>query len=549
MIATVLGGVGLFLLGMVLMTDGLKAAAGDALSGILSRFTGGPLSAVASGAAVTALVQSSSATTLATIGFVSAGLLTFPQSIGILLGAAVGTTSTGWIVSLLGLKLQIGAIALPLVGIGALMRLLTRDRAASIGLAIAGFGLIFVGIATLQGGMQEVAERIDPASLPGATVLGRIALVGIGIGLTLIMQSSSASVAMTLTALHSGTVVLEQAAFLVIGHNVGTTLTAAFAAIGASSSARRTATAHILFSMTSGSLALIGLPLYLATAGWLATALGSGGEATTIAAFHTTFNIVGVAVVLPFIDRFANIVERLVPDRGPVLTRNLDISVTQVAPVAIEAARRTTIEIAAELAAEVADRLSKTAIAPQSTMRLAAVNHALTETRRFLAAVRSAPDAPSEHSRHLSVLHAMDHLDRLTSALEGRSPIAELEAASQARSMLDESREAVARLREWYADPSQPAPVELIRALSSTIADERRSNRGRVLEETALGGIEPEAALEYLDAVRWLDRVIYHVWRATHHLASEGVAGTVTEPEVFEDASDAESFAPAGGEA
>lgn len=116
MITAILGGIGLFLLGMVLMTDGLKAAAGDALRRVLSRFTGGPVQAFLSGAGVTLLVQSSSATILATIGFVSAGLLTFSQSIGVIFGAAAGTTSTGWIVSLLGLRLKIGTLALPLVG-------------------------------------------------------------------------------------------------------------------------------------------------------------------------------------------------------------------------------------------------------------------------------------------------------------------------------------------------------------------------------------------------------------------------------------------------
>src|SRR5690606_13279944 len=141
-----IGGIGLFLLGMVLLTDGLKAVAGDALRRALERSVRGRLSAVASGTAVTVLVQSSSATTLATIGFVSAGLLAFPRAVGVLLGASLGTTSTGWLVSLLGLKLSVTALALPLVASGALLRLLGRERWAAGGLAMAGFGLIFVGI-------------------------------------------------------------------------------------------------------------------------------------------------------------------------------------------------------------------------------------------------------------------------------------------------------------------------------------------------------------------------------------------------------------------
>jgi phosphate:Na+ symporter len=166
MFTQLLGGIGLFLLGMLLLTDGLKAAAGDALKRVLVRFTGRPVSAFFSGLTLTALVQSSSATTLATIGFVSAGLLTFAQAIGIVIGGSVGTTTTGWLVSLLGLKLSVGKLALPFIGVGALMRLMLKGRASPLGLALAGFGLIFVGIDLLQSGMggAEGAPDIGEAS-------------------------------------------------------------------------------------------------------------------------------------------------------------------------------------------------------------------------------------------------------------------------------------------------------------------------------------------------------------------------------------------------
>lgn len=215
-LSTVLGGIGLFLLGMILMTDGLKAVAGDSLRGVLSRFTGNRFSAVTMGALVTALVQSSSATTLATIGFVSAGLLGFGNAVGIMLGANLGTTSTGWLVGLLGLKLSIGDILLPFIGLGALARLIGRGRLAHAGSALAGFGVIFVGIDVLQGGMQELAEnfKLDAFAQPG--LAGRVWLVLIGAAMTVVMQSSSAAVATTLTALSSGALDLSQSAALVV---------------------------------------------------------------------------------------------------------------------------------------------------------------------------------------------------------------------------------------------------------------------------------------------------------------------------------------------
>ncbi|MFP5380591.1 MAG: Na/Pi symporter, partial [Vicinamibacteria bacterium] len=179
------------------------------------------------GAGITALVQSSSATTLATIGFVSAGLLSLPNAIGVVIGANIGTTATGWLVSLLGLKLSIGKIAMPLIGVGALLRLLARERLAQAGLALAGFGVIFVGIDALQAGMAALAGRVDPAQFPVAGLAGRLLLVLLGVLMTVIMQSSSAAVATTLTALSGGAITLDQAAALVIGQNVGTTVTAA----------------------------------------------------------------------------------------------------------------------------------------------------------------------------------------------------------------------------------------------------------------------------------------------------------------------------------
>jgi phosphate:Na+ symporter len=240
-IATILGGIGLFLLGMVLLTDGLKAAAGEALRTVLVRFTGGPGAGHGVRRRGTAVVQSSSATVLTTIGFVSAGLLTFPQAVGVIFGANLGTTSTGWIVSLLGLKLQHERRGAAAGRHGRAAAPAHPRPAAEAGLALAGFGLIFVGIDVLQGGMTPTWRRAStrapsPAGRGAAPAAG-----GLGVVMTVVMQSSSAAVATTLTALHTGAIGLDQAAALVVGQNVGTTVKAALAAIGASTAVRRTA--------------------------------------------------------------------------------------------------------------------------------------------------------------------------------------------------------------------------------------------------------------------------------------------------------------------
>jgi phosphate:Na+ symporter len=162
----ILGGVGLFLLGMTVMTDGLKALAGSALRTVLSKAAATPLSGAFWGAIITLLAQSPSATTMTTIALVSAGLLTFPQGLGLVFGANVGTTGTGWLVALIGVRVSLSAYALPMIFVGALAKLLAGGRVAAAGASLAGFALVLYGLTTLQQGMGGLAERLQPSDLP-----------------------------------------------------------------------------------------------------------------------------------------------------------------------------------------------------------------------------------------------------------------------------------------------------------------------------------------------------------------------------------------------
>lgn len=517
MVGSMLGGVGLFLLGMILMTDGLKTAAGNALRKALARFTGGRFSALVSGATLTALVQSSSATTLATIGFVSAGILTFEQAVGVVFGANLGTTSTGWLVSLLGFKVSVAAFALPMVGAGALANLLGRGRWRAAGLAVAGFGLIFVGIDQLQTGMASLATRLDPSMLPGDTFLGRLALVGLGVLMTVVMQSSSAAVATTLAALHAGTIGLDHAAALVIGQNVGTTVTAGLAAIGASTAARRTALAHALFNLLTGIVALATLPLFVRLARELVDNLdGPGGApdaALALAAFHTLFNLLGVMLLLPVIRQFSRLVVRLVPERRGAMTRFLDHSVGEIGPIGVEAAHRTAREIAVRAVAVLAARANGKPDATEH-LTLDAASGAISEARRFLGRVRSS-DVEPDRARHLGVLHALDHLEELAEAAHaGPSPalLAEVPAAREPVA------EALRLTGVWLAEPGGGAPRAETAAHAGQAAAELTSGRRLILEKTAAGELDAEQADARIGALRWLDRVARHLARAVHYL-------------------------------
>ncbi len=333
-----LGGIGLFLLGMTLMTDSLKAMAGDTLRQWLIKFTGSPVKAMFSGITFTLIIQSSTATTLATIGFVSAGVLSFAQAIGVIIGANIGTTSIGWIVSFLGLKFSISSFALPLLGIGAMIKLLGKDRVALFGLVLAGFGLLFMGINVLQEAMSGFASQVDISQWSDDSLWTKFLLVLVGIVMTVLLQSSSVAVTTTLTALATGTIDLPQALSLVIGQNIGTVATAVLASIGATVSAKRTATVHVVFNVVTAVVAfwvLMPITLWLfQDSDWFPYV----DDTIVIAGFHTAFSLLGAMIFMPFTNKFQQLIERLVPEKDSP-TRYLDSSLFSMPALAIATAQ------------------------------------------------------------------------------------------------------------------------------------------------------------------------------------------------------------------
>ncbi|TSE31657.1 Na/Pi cotransporter family protein [Tepidimonas charontis] len=339
LVVGLLGGVGLFLLGMELMTDGLRMAAGPALERLLAASTRTRWRGLAAGVLVTALVQSSSAVTVATIGFVNAGLLALGQALWVLFGANVGTTMTGWIVALLGFGFKIDALALPLVGVGVLLRLSGQGtRRAALGWALAGFGLLFLGIDWLKHAFDGVARQIELP--PGGHWTAVLAQLLIGLVLTVLMQSSSASLTVALSAAQAGLISAPGAAAVVIGANIGTTVTAVLAALGATANARRAAAAHVLFNVLTGAVALALLPwlvqLILEAKRWLG--LGEA-PALTVALFHTTFNLMGVVLMWPLADRLGAWLQTRFrsAEEDEARPRHLDPTVLAVPTLALDA--------------------------------------------------------------------------------------------------------------------------------------------------------------------------------------------------------------------
>src|SRR5215469_8538995 len=404
---------------MAIMTDGLKALAGSALRVVLAKAAATSVSGTFWGAVVTLLVQSSSATTMTTIGLVSAGLLTFPQGLSLVFGANIGTTGTGWLVALLGVRISLTAYALPIIFVGALLKLMGKGRWAASGAAIAGFALILVGLTTLQQGMSGLAEQLNPADLPAVLgepgvpwwsgVLGVLALVATGVIMTTIMQSSTAAITVTIAALYAGAIGLDQALALVIGQNIGTSTSSAMAAIGASSTAKRLAVAYVAFKVIAAVIALILFPVVVRL---LLRASQTVDPVTLVAAYHTAYNVMGVAILLPLIGPFTRVIERIVPERVSVFARSLDPAALAAAPtVAIEAVRRTVAGVLDALCAS----------ADGSMLRQASA--ALDQARAFLSKVTEPLISEREQQWLISTVHALDHTSRLAEATQESAKI------------------------------------------------------------------------------------------------------------------------------
>lgn len=507
-VLSLLGGIGLFLFGMQSMTGALRDLASRQMRAILARFTTSPLTGALSGAATTAVIQSSSATMVTVIGFVGAGLLSFPQAIGVIYGANVGTTITGWIVALLGLKLSLGTIALPGLLVGALTATMARGRLARLGTLLAGFSLVFIGLDMMKEATAGFESWLSPEILPSDSLGGRALLLLLGAAVTIVIQSSSAGVATTLVLLSSGAITLGQGAALVIGMDVGTTFTAILATVGGSRDMRRTAIAHTAYNIVTGAVAfaLLGLIVPL-----LSRAFAPQDPAALVT-FHTLFNIIGAAVMLPLTAPFARLIERLVPGRGAALTESLDRRLLGDANAAMDGAETCANRILCEMF-----RAGGHYLQPQggplpsgAVMRL---EPALDDLHAFLSQISVAPDDAPATNRYAALLHQYDHMTRLAHRLTRED---------QMRRLLVDvglQRPALAlgaAMRRAAQRPSRIDAAALDRLARLIEGRTQRLRRSVLLREHA-GLVEVRDLFGLTDAMRWLSHAAHHAARAVHY--------------------------------
>lgn len=529
------GGVGLFLLGMSLMTQGLMQAAGPSLRRILHAATASPGRGLLSGFGATAIVQSSSAVTVATIGFVNAELMALSQAIPVIFGSNVGTTITGWLVATLGFKVKVEVFALPMIGIGMAFRVIRGQRPLGrLGEALAGFGLFFIGVDVLKEAFEGFAATTDLARYSGMGIRSVLLFVVVGVVLTTLLQSSSASMAMILTAASGGLVSIEDAAALVIGANVGTTTTAMLSVIGASPAAKRLAAAHVLFNLITGAVGLLILPIMLFGIRQLQGVLGGQEDLSLLLAlFHTFFNVFGVLLLWVHIgrmtaflqDRFrAEETERLRPV-------HLDPTLAKMPVLAMVAAGR---ELArgAERAHGLAVSALNSEIArePSFEQQLGDARQLLTSIGDYLSLVQRGVLQPAQIdslrglTRSLAEQHVL--LDALAQMKPLPSRLAEKLPGALSDALESGRRETLQLLENIASGEKDPTRMEQLTSQNKSLQRKLKKLRKQLLGTAGDGTLDVPALLALGDRIDHLRDLADHATRTERaRIVVEEIAG------------------------
>ena len=332
-----LAGLGIFLFGMLLIEESVRALSGRTFRRIIRQYTDGRLKSIGSGSLVTALLQSSSAVSLMVLAFVGAGVMSMQNAIGVIMGSNIGTTFTAWIVAILGFKIKIESFALPFIGIGAIGSIFLRSspKLSLISRLFIGFGFLFLGLDYMKGSVENFSQNFDLNQLPN---YGLLFYVLVGALITAVMQASAATIAIVLTALYSQVITFEIGVAMVIGANVGTTITVLLGSIGGVPAKKRVSLSHLIFNVITGLFAFLGIPALL----WIINIFldVQSHSLMGLALFYTLFNVFGVILFFPFVGLLSTLLVKLYPDYRPILTVYIDKTSTEVPDAATAALRK-----------------------------------------------------------------------------------------------------------------------------------------------------------------------------------------------------------------
>ena len=342
-------GVAVFLFGMLFLEEGFKAFTGGLLERLLRRTTDNIWKSLSFGVVSTTLMQSSSLVSVITISFLGAGLITLAAGVGIIFGANLGTTTGAWLIAGFGMKVKISAYAMPMLVFGIILVFQQSKSLKGVGYILAGLGFLFLGIHYMKEGFEAFKDTIDLTKFAVDGYSGVLLFTLIGVFATVIMQSSHATLVIIITALAAGQITYENGLGLAIGANIGTTITAILGSLSSNVMGKRLAGAHLIFNCITAIIAIALIYQLMAGVDVLAAAIGIAADDWTmkLAVFHSIFNTIGIAVMMPFTNQLVNFLMRIMPDKK--LTRAepkyLNDSVIELPDTAIEAVRKETLHL------------------------------------------------------------------------------------------------------------------------------------------------------------------------------------------------------------
>ncbi len=548
-IIALFGGLALFIFGMNQMGEGLQKSAGDRMRNILAMLTGTPIRAIMIGALVTLIIQSSSATTIMVVGFVSAGLMTLPQAVGVIMGANIGTTMTAWIVAA-----KIDEFSWLFVAIGfVMMFFIKKPKVRYLGQIIFAFGVLFVGLSSMGAAMKPLAKTVWFSDL--LLSIKDIPVLGLAVGAvsTLIVQSSSAAIGVLQSlagtaADTTGTplISLYQGLPILLGSNIGTTVTAVLACIGGSRDAKRAAAAHALFNIVGSVIFLILLYPYTWLVNTVLQGLGqnliadantgfanmltpiAGNMKESIAVAHTLFNVVNTAIWLPFVWLMVKLVKLIVPGQDPVTVKRLayiDYKVVNNPAIAIdlatkELARMTEVAMTMtrdshSAIANYTNELEKRLASNEDTM-----DYLENEIVRYLSNIFSSDASTGDDSTRIAgLLHAAndierigDHCMNISEAVKGMRE-QDLKFSSSAQDELDEAFTLVERMVEEAVTAlrnNDSVMAGRIMSLENEIDRMEDKLRASHLDRLNEGQCDPKSTVLFLEIVHTMERIGDH---------------------------------------
>ena len=408
-------------------------------------------------------------------------------------------------------------VVLPLILLGVILKLFFKGRTSSLGYTLAGFGLIFVGITYMQEGMSGFEGIITPDTLPSDSFTAILKLVALGIISTIITQSSSAGVAATLTALYANVINFEQAAALVIGMDVGTTVTALIATIGGSVNVRRTGFSHMIYNLFTGVMAILLIAPYIYM--WENIAAGALMQNAEIAlvAFHTLFNTLGVMIILPFTHQFAQCMKKNIPSKEPAFTEKLDVRLLEEPSLALEVARISVQDEFIALLKHINFILEDRDHGRKAD--LISLQSALDKTHLYVDQINPKQEKDTKWKEVISLIHILDHAQRLHERCEEeeyraklvqRSP--DLHEAHQ--QMITTNTKIIHAIYEKRFSDAKKYARKHTKKINKTMPP----YRDMIAEKMAKDEITILEGTSKLEAQRWLSRVSYHIARITYHM-------------------------------